>query len=136
MCPAHCESHYCGLTAPHGGLHETPAKERLSSGERRFGDLHPPGWHRGDDLAADRARRDTRARELSRMSRPRLREFHREQLADAGIRMLIGGPDSMSKDELIRAILRREFPLEDRCDPQGCRWPDGPHSNFCIPGTA
>jgi hypothetical protein len=71
MCRAHCESHYCDLTVIHGGLHETPARERLSTGERRFGDLHPPGWHRDDDLAADRARHDARARELTRMSKCR-----------------------------------------------------------------
>jgi hypothetical protein len=74
-CRAHCESHYCGLTAGHGGLHETPASEWLSTGERRFGDLYPAGWRRGDSLAADRGQHDARARELSRMRKSLLRDF-------------------------------------------------------------
>jgi hypothetical protein len=50
--------------------------------------------------------------------------------------MLAGGPDVMSKDELIAAVLRREFPGEDRCDPESCQWPSGTHSVFCVPGIA
>ena len=118
------------------GLHETPANERLSTGGREFGDLHPAGWHRDDDLSAARARYDARARELSRTGTVSLRELRSEQLVGAGIRTVVGGPAAMSKDELVRAILRLEFPGEDRCDPQLCRWPTGPHSPFCTPGTA
>jgi hypothetical protein len=48
---------------------------------------------------------------------------------------LFGGPAVMSKDELIGSILRREYPGEDRCDAERCRWPFGSHSVYCVPGT-
>jgi hypothetical protein len=112
-CRAHCEGHYCCHPARHPGLHDTPPSERLSTGERRFGDLYPPGWRRDDDLADDRARRDARARQLARMSRSRLIEFRQGQLADAGVQLLVGGPGDMSRDEFMIAILRRE------CHPRG-----------------
>lgn len=136
LCPAHCESHYCGREAGHPGLHETPASERLSTGGRTFGDIYPAGWSRGDSLAGDRARHDARVRELDRMSKARLRDLALEQLRGMGIQPLMGGPAVMSKDELISDVLRREFPGEDRCDPQACRWPAGEHSVYCVPGTS
>lgn len=135
-CRAHCEGRYCGLRERHTGLHELPAGELLSTGGRRFGALYPAGWHRDDALAADRARYEGRARELSSMGTGRLRELRSGQLAAAGVRTVAGGPATMSKDELVTAALRREFPGEDRCDPQSCRWPEGPHSPYCVPGTA
>jgi hypothetical protein len=70
------------------------------------------------------------------MGTGRLRELRTGQLAAAGVRTIAGGPTTMSKDELMTAVLRREFPGEDRCDPQFRRWPEGPHSPYCIPGTA
>jgi hypothetical protein len=135
-CRAHCDSHVCHLPAGHPGRHETPASERLSTGGRHFGDLYPAGWHRGDSLAADRARHDDRVRQLDRMSKARLRQLRHEQLATMGMRAVYGGPDVMSKDELISAVLRFEFPGEDRCDAERCHWPDGEHSVYCVPGTA
>jgi hypothetical protein len=109
---------------------------RLSTGGRRFGQPFPAGWHPGDGLDAARAERDARVRQLSRMSKPRLREVCHEQRANAGILTLHGGPDVMSKDELVAAILRRDFPGEDRCDPSWCQWPFGEHSPLCTIGTS
>jgi hypothetical protein len=135
-CRAHCDSHFCHLPAGHPGRRETPARERLSTGGRHFGDLYPAGWHRGDSLAADRARHDDRVRQLSRMSKARLRDLALEQRRGMGFETVYGGPAVMSKDELISDIIVREFPGEDRCDSERCRWPDGPHSVYCVPGTA
>lgn len=135
-CRAHCDSLFCHLPARHPGLHETAASERLRTGGRRFGELHPSGWHRGDSLDADRARWSDRARQLGRMSKARLRELATGQLANMGIRPIMGGPAVMSKDELVASILGREFPREDRCDADRCQWPDGPHSVYCVPGTS
>ena len=134
-CSAHCESHYCHLPAGHGGLHETPAYERLSTGGRRFGDLHPAGWDLGDSLAEARAEWSARARQLTRMSKARLRELALDQLRGMGFEVLYGGPAVMSKDELIGSILRHEFPGDDRCDAERCQWPTGKHSVYCVLGT-
>jgi hypothetical protein len=134
-CRAHCDSIYCHRPAGHPGLHETPASERLRTGGRHFGELHPAGWDLGDSLAEDRARWSARARELTRMSKARLRVLALDQLRDMGFEVVYGGPAVMSKDELIGTILRHEFPGEDRCDAERCQWPDGKHSVYCVPGT-
>ena len=135
-CQDRCEGRRCGLRERHAGLHELPAGELLSTGGSRFGGLYPAGWDPGDALAQDRALYEARASELSRKGVTALRELHAGQLAGAGVRTVAGGPSEMSKDELVAAILRREFPGEDRCDPRGCRWPEGPHSPYCTQGTA
>lgn len=134
LCRAHCEDHYCWMHGGHRGLHEIPEGELLSTGGRRFGNLRPAGWHQDDDLAADRAAYDARARLLSRTAIGRLRDLWGSQTAAGGV-PIAGGAGVMSKDELVRALLRREFPGEDRCDPEHCRWPAAGHSPFCVPGT-
>lgn len=134
-CSAHCESHYCHLPADHAGLHETPAYERLSTGTRRFGELRPYGWHHGDGLDDERARQDARARQLNRMPKRDLVAIIMQRARERGASWLIGGPAVMSKDELIWAVLRWEWPGEDRCDSERCTWPHGKHSPFCVPGV-
>jgi hypothetical protein len=134
-CSAHCESRLCHLPAGHAGLHETPAYERLSTGGRRFGDLYPAGWHSGDGLDDERARQTARVRQLWRMPKRDLIAIVAERARERGASWLIGGPPLWSKDELLSAVIRFEWPEADRCDADRCTWPDGPHSPFCVPGV-
>lgn len=49
---------------------------------------------------------DEYVRAISRMPRPRLKTMLRIQYRLQGVRVVHGGPDSMSKDELIAALCR------------------------------
>lgn len=113
-CGATCEGIPCRRLPGHAGLlHQTAPYERLSNGGRDFGTVYPPGWHRGDGLDDVRSRWGERARQLSRMSTARLRATLQEMNRDAGRRVVLGGPEVMSKDELLAEIQDREFPRED-----------------------